>query len=99
MNNIVLQILPLVIGPLAAFLTELAKKAPIPFEGKTATGIIVALGALSSLLTLAAEIAIAYYSGTLASYDWNHAGQVLVQVVTAILTAAGTYGLAKKAVG
>ena len=100
MNQILLQLLPLLIGPIAAALTELAKKAPaVPFEGKTTTGLIVVLGALSTLLTLAAEIAIAYLAGNLATYDWSRAINLLVPAVTSVLTAAGAYGLAKKAGG
>lgn len=98
MNTLLLQLLPLLVGPVAAALTELAKRAPsVPFQGKNTTGLIVALGAISTLLTLTAEIAIAYLSGNLAAYDWSRAVNLLVPAVTSVLTAAGAYGLAKKA--
>lgn len=100
MNPIILQLLPLVIGPVVAGLTEMAKRAPaVPFEGKTTTGLIVALGALSTFLVVAIEVAIAYLSGNLAAYDWNRAINLLVPAVTSILTAAGAFGLIKKAAG
>lgn len=98
MNTLLIQLLPLLIGPLAAGLTQLAKQAPaVPFQGSTATSLIVVLAALSTLLTLAVEVAIAYLSGNLAAYDWSRAVNLLVPAVTSVLTAAGAYGLAKKA--
>jgi hypothetical protein len=97
MNQTILQLLPFVIGPVVALLTEWGKKAPIPFEGKSTTGLIVVLGILSSVLTVVLEVAIAYYSGNLAAYDWNRAVNVLIEAGKTLFVAAGAFGLYKKA--
>lgn len=77
-------------------LTAWAKGLPIPFTGATAAGIIVALGAFSTLTTVVCNFLIAWLSGNLAAFDFANAGVLLGQVVTSVLTAAGGFGLWQK---
>jgi hypothetical protein len=89
-------LVPLFNTVVVPYLTNRAKALPIPFEGATATGLIVALSAISMVTTLVCDFLIAWLSGNLAAFDFANAGVLLGQVVTSVLTAAGAYGLWKK---
>jgi hypothetical protein len=83
-------LLPLVIAPLASVITEAAKQVPgVPFDGRTKATILAALLVVSLLL----RVAIAWVTGTLDTISWADELRVLVDAITAALTAAGGYAL------
>jgi glutamine synthetase adenylyltransferase len=83
-------LLPLVIAPAAATITEAAKRVPaVPFDGRTKATILAALLAVSLLL----RVAIAWVTGTLDHISWADELRVLVDAIIAALTAAGGYAL------
>jgi hypothetical protein len=88
---------PVINGPFVSFLTEMTKRLPaVPFQGNTLAGLIVALGAYSTLTTLVCNFLIAWLSGNVASFDMGNAVMVLAQIVGSVLTAAGAFGLFQK---
>jgi hypothetical protein len=90
-------IVPAINGPIVAFLTELAKRAPaVPFEAKTVTTLIIALGALSTLTTVFCNLAIAWLSGNILAFDFAGSLKLVGQVVLSVLTAAGAFGMYRK---
>lgn len=83
-------IVPLAIAPLASIITEAARRVPaVPFDGATKAGILAALLAVS----LCIRVAIAWVTGTLDAVAWSDELRVLVDAITAALTAAGGYAL------
>ena len=83
-------IVPLAIAPLASIITEAARRVPaVPFDGATKAGILAALLAVS----LCIRVAIAWVTGTLDNMIWHDELRVLVEALTAALTAAGGYAL------
>lgn len=92
-NTLLPMLTPLLVGPLAAFLAQVAKLAPaIPFQGKTVAALVAVLG----VIALACELGIAILTGNLAAFDFERLASLLIQTVASVLTAAGTYGLLKK---
>jgi hypothetical protein len=83
-------IVPLAIAPLASVITEAMRRVPaVPFDARTKAGILAVLLAVSLLL----RVAIAWVTGTLDRISWADELRVLVDAITAALTAAGGYAL------
>jgi hypothetical protein len=84
---------PLALSPVVLLGVQLLKMIPIPFEGKSAAGIVAAL----TLITLLLKVAIALLTHTVDQLDpmslWTE-GQ---SAVITLLAAAGIYSVGKKA--
>lgn len=78
-------------SPVASGLAKLAEKAPGPYEGKTKTGIVLAL----SLAAFLVRVGLAWATGDLASVDWQEGASLVVQAFLAAFTAAGAYAIAR----
>ncbi|MEB3196831.1 MAG: hypothetical protein VKP62_06465 [Candidatus Sericytochromatia bacterium] len=87
---LVAPILPLAIAPLASLITEAARRVPaVPFDATTKASILAVLLAVSLVI----RVAIAWVTGSLDSLNWAGELRVILDAVTAALTAAGGYAL------
>lgn len=91
-------LVPVLGGPLNALVTEMLHRMPaVPFNKESTAGLIAVLTALSLATTLACDFGIAWLTGNAATFDVAHAGQVAAQIAASVMTAAGAFGLVKKA--
>ena len=89
-GSLAMQAAPLMIAPLASWLVTVAEKAPpIPYEGKTRTGIMTAL----AVAAFALNAALAWSSGNLDTVDWTHGAKLIVDSLTSAGVAAGGYAI------
>ena len=80
---------PVVAGPVVAALVEVCKRVPvIPVNSESRAAIVAALVVVSLLVRLA----LAYFTGTLETFDWRG----LLDAIASALAAAGAYSLAKQ---
>lgn len=87
---LVAPLLPLLIAPAASVITEAARRVPaVPFDAATKASILAVLLAVSLVI----RVAIAWVTGSLDALDWAGELRVLLDAVTAALTAAGGYAL------
>ena len=89
LGGIIAPILPAILGPVAATVTNAAEKLPVvPYEGKTIGTIVLAV----FLASLAICVVVAGAMGRLAG-DWQSLLRILIEALVTTLAGCGAYSL------
>lgn len=89
LGALVAPILPAILGPVAATVTNAAEKLPlVPYEGKTIGTIVLAV----FLASLAICVVVAGAMGRLTG-DWQSLVKILVDAIVTTLAGCGAYSL------